>query len=175
MAGLLWTAACGPAPGPSTEASSQLSANNELRLTSSAFTDGGAIPRHNTCDGDDVSPPLSWGPAPPGTGAWVLIVDDPDAGGWVHWVVVNLAANVTSLDEGASGNLPAEAVEGGTDFGSAKWGGPCPPSGEHRYVFTIYALAEPLELGPEVTATQLREDMSGKILGEGTLTGTYRR
>lgn len=176
VAALVGVAACGPTPGQNTEASSQMSSViTQLRLTSSAFTDGGAIPRQYTCDGDNISPPLTWGPAPEGTGAWVLIVEDIDARAWIHWVVVNLPANVLSLPEGASGSMPEGAVEGGTDFGPATWGGPCPPSGEHRYVFTLYALGEPLVLGAEIAATQIRSDMYGKVLAEASLTGIYRR
>ena len=146
-----------------------------FKPTTAVIADGEAIPRQYTCDGDNVSPPLTWGPAPEGTAAWVLIAEDIDARLWVHWLIVNLPAGVISLPEGASGTMPEGAVEGGTDFGPATWGGPCPPSGEHRYVFTVYALAEPLVLGPELAATQIRADMYGKVLAEAKLTGTYRR
>jgi Raf kinase inhibitor-like YbhB/YbcL family protein len=152
-----------------------MSLTTQLRLTSPAFTDGGTIPAEYTCDGDNVSPPLAWEPGPDGTASWVLILEDPDARAWVHWLVVNLPAGVTSLDRSASGNLPAGAVEGETDFGPARYGGPCPPSGEHRYVFTIYALSEPLVQGAELTTTQVRADMFGKVLAEGTITGRYAR
>ena len=176
VAALLWVPSCGPAPGQSTEASSHMSSViTQLSLTSPAFADGKAIPSKYTCDGDNVSPPLTWGPAPEGTAAWVLIAEDIDARLWVHWLVVNLPASVISLPEGASGSMPQGAVEGGTDNGPATWGGPCPPSGEHRYVFTVYALAEPLVLGPELAATQIRADMYGKVLAEAKLTGTYQR
>ena len=176
VAALVGVAACGPVPGQSTEASSHMSSViTQLRLTSPAIADGEAIPSKYTCDGDNISPPLTWGPAPEGTASWVLIAEDIDARLWVHWLVVNLPAGVMSLPEGASGNMPLGAVEGGTDFGPATWGGPCPPSGEHRYVFTVYALAEPLVLGPELAATQIRADMYGKVLAEAKLTGTYRR
>ena len=176
VAALVGVAACGPVPGQSTEASSPMSSViTQVRLTSSAFADGEAIPRQYTCDGDNISPPLTWGPAPEGTATWVLIAEDIDARLWVHWLVVNLPAGVISLPEGASRNMPEGAVEGRTDFGPATWGGPCPPSGEHRYVFTVYALAEPLVLGAELATTQIRADMYGKVLAEAKLTGTYRR
>jgi hypothetical protein len=147
----------------------------KLGLSSPAFANDGAIPRHHTCDGDDVSPPLSWGPAPAGTRSWVLVVEDLDARNWVHWLVVNLPPEVTSLDEGASNHLPEGAVSGRTDFGPALWGGPCPSSGEHRYRFTISALSQPIELGPEVTVPTIRTAMYGHVLEEATLTGIYRR
>jgi Raf kinase inhibitor-like YbhB/YbcL family protein len=152
-----------------------MSLSTQLRLSSPAFTDGGMIPAEYTCNGENVSPPIGWEPGPDGTAAWVLICEDPDARAWVHWLVVNLPAQVTSLERDASGNLPGGAVEGETDFGPARYGGPCPPSGEHRYVFTVYALSEPLVLGAQLTATQVRADMFGKILAEGTITGRYAR
>jgi Raf kinase inhibitor-like YbhB/YbcL family protein len=152
-----------------------MSLTTQLRLSSPAFTEGGMIPSEYTCDGENVSPPLSWEAGPDGTAAWVVIAEDPDARAWVHWLVVNLPAQVTSLERDASGHLPAGAVEGETDFGPARYGGPCPPSGEHRYVFTVYALSEPLVQGPELTATQVRADMFGKVLAEGSITGRYAR
>jgi len=147
----------------------------QLSLTSPAFTDGGAIPRKYSCDDENISPPLTWGPAPTDTATWVLIAEDIDARLWVHWLIVNLPADVLSLAEGASGHVPEGAVEGSTDFGPAVYGGPCPPSGEHRYSFTLYALGERLALGAEITATQIRASMFGKVLAEAKLTGTYRR
>jgi Raf kinase inhibitor-like YbhB/YbcL family protein len=152
-----------------------MSIRTQLRLSSPAFTDGGSIPAEYTCDGEDVSPPLEWEPGPEGTAAWVLICEDPDARAWIHWLVVNLPAAVTGLGRNASGSLPEGAMEGETDFGPAMYRGPCPPSGEHRYVFTVYALSEPLIQGAQVTATQVRADMYGKVLAEGVLTGRYRR
>jgi Raf kinase inhibitor-like YbhB/YbcL family protein len=153
-----------------------MSVTTQLRLTSTAFTEGGAIPAMYTCDGENISPPLSWEPGPAGTAAWVLIAEDIDARLWVHWLVVNLPADTTSLPDGVSGNLPPGAVEGETDFGSATYGGPCPPSGEdHRYTFTLYALSEPLVQGAELAAAPVRAQMFGKVLGEGTLTGRFTR
>jgi len=99
-------------------------------------------------------------------------VTDPDAGNFVHWAAANVAGN--SLTEGASGSA-TPGVEGSNDFGRTGWGGPCPPSGEHRYVFTVYALPELLDLGPGFGATQLRSAMHGKVLAQGQLMGRYRR
>lgn len=148
----------------------------QLSLTSPAFTEGGAIPAKYTCDGDNISPPLAWGQGPAGTAAWVLIAEDLDARLWTHWLVVNLPAEITSLDEGASGNLPEGTIEGSTDFGPASYGGACPPAGgEHRYSFTLYALSERLELGAEVNAAPIRAAMFGKVLAEAKLTGKYKR
>jgi Raf kinase inhibitor-like YbhB/YbcL family protein len=144
----------------------------DLRVSSSAFTDGGPIPTRHTCDGEDVSPPLAWSGGPDGTRFVAILVTDRDAGGFVHWAAANVADD--SLGDGASGSATA-GTEGSNDFGRAGWGGPCPPSGEHRYVFTVYALSERLELGPGFGAGQLTSAMRGKVLAEGQLTGRYRR
>jgi len=147
----------------------------EFRLTSPAFGEGEPISREYTCDGADVSPPLAWTEAPPGTAALVLIVDDPDARGFVHWVVVDLpGTSAGSLPRGAS-RTPAVPQEGRNDFGRVGWGGPCPPSGRHRYVFTLYALSAPLRLPGAPDAATVRRAMEGRILGTARLTGTYRR
>jgi Raf kinase inhibitor-like YbhB/YbcL family protein len=145
-------------------------------LTSTAFADGGAIPRDATCDGADHSPALSWSGAPVGTAAFVLVVDDPDAGGFAHWLVVDLPG-------GSAGSLAARVSpdasspqQGRNDFGRTAWSGPCPPSGTHHYRFVLSALASPLALAghPDKNAVQhaLR---AASVLGRATLTGTYRR
>ena len=119
---------------------------SNFNLTSSAVTAGGSIPRAYTCDGANTSPELAWNGAPAGTAALVLVVDDPDAGGFVHWLVLDLpGAEHGTLAAG----IPPSATtprQGTNDFGHAGWSGPCPPSGEHRYTFTLYALAAPLGL-----------------------------
>jgi Raf kinase inhibitor-like YbhB/YbcL family protein len=145
-------------------------------LTSSAFKDGGAIPRDATCDGADRSPALAWTGAPAGTAAFVLVVDDPDAAGFVHWLVVDLPG-------GSAGSLPAAVPSGASspqqgrnDFGRTGWGGPCPPSGAHHYRFVLTALAEPLALAGHPDKTAVREALRGaNVLGQATLNGTYRR
>jgi len=122
-----------------------------------------------------VSPPLGWTDVPAGTKALMLTVTDPDARGFVHWVAWDLPPDGTGLAEGASGAMPAGAVEGRNDFGRTGWGGPCPPSGTHRYVFTLTALSAPLGLprGSLLEAVQ-REAVRVKI-EETQLEGTYRR
>jgi len=141
-------------------------------LTSMAFTEGGPIPSRHTCDGDDISPPLQWSAPPEGTAELALVMDDPDAGGFVHWVVVGLRPTVTTLDEGS---LPAGAREGRNDFGSLGYRGPCPPSGEHRYEFTLYALSQPLAVSDSPTADEVRAAARGVNIFEAPLTGTYAR
>jgi len=145
-------------------------------LTSPAFSDGGAIPARYTCDGRDVSPPLAWSGVPAGTQALLLSVTDPDARGFVHWLAWDLAPDLGSLAEGASGALPGGALEGHNDFGRIGWGGPCPPSGTHRYVFMLTALSAPLGLprGTKLAAVQ-GQAAAGATLGVTTLMGTYRR
>lgn len=139
-----------------------------IAVTSSAFEEGGMIPPRYTCDGEDISPPLSWSGSPDAARAFALVVDDPDARGFVHWAVADLEA--TELTEGAT-----EGVAGRNSFGREGYGGPCPPSGSHRYVFTVFALSEPLALAPGFSAEELRAAMDGKVLASGSLTASYRR
>lgn len=151
-------------------------------VTSSAFDQGSEIPTQHTCEGDDVSPPLAWSGAPDGTRSFALIVDDPDAPDpkapkmtWVHWVVYNIPASVTSLAEGAATKLPGGAREGVNDWKRTGYGGPCPPIGRHRYFHKVYALDTQLgDLG-EPTKAALETAMEGHILGEAELVGTYQK
>ena len=152
-----------------------------LQLTSSAFTHGGAIPRAYTCEGEDISPPLTWSAAPPGTRSFALIVDDPDAPDpkaprmtWVHWVVCNLPAETTGLNEAAT-NLPAGALAGLNDWKRAAYGGPCPPIGRHRYFHKLYALDTVLTGLQRPTKAQVEKAMQGHILERAELVGTYQK
>lgn len=148
-------------------------------LTSTAFKEGAAIPSIYTCDGQDVSPPLAWSEPPTGIKSFALISDDPDApmGTWVHWVVYNLLPSVRQLPEvfPMDGQLPDGTRQGKTDFGRTGYGGPCPPSGTHRYFFKLYALDTTLSLAPGATAKQLEAAMRGHVVAEAQLMGTYRR
>jgi Raf kinase inhibitor-like YbhB/YbcL family protein len=147
-----------------------------LILSSPAFTDGGSIPARFTCDGRDVSPPLAWSGAPDGTAAFLLTMRDPDARDFLHWIAWNLPAPTEAIPEGASGALPGDAGEGPSDFGNQPgYRGPCPPSGTHRYVLTLYAL--PMALADAATTpTERVERAAAQIaLATATLTGTYRR
>lgn len=150
-----------------------------LVLTSTAFQDGEAIPSKYTCDGQDVSPLLAWSAPPNGTKSFALIHDDPDApmGTWVHWVVYNLPASVRQLPEAfpADQERPDGTRQGRTDFGRIGYGGPCPPSGTHRYVFKLYALDTVLSLAPGATKVAVEAAMQGYILAQAQLIGTYRR
>jgi Raf kinase inhibitor-like YbhB/YbcL family protein len=152
-----------------------------LKLTSSAFTDGSAIPKAYTCEGKDLSPPLTWSGAPAGTTSFVLIVDDPDAPDpkapkmtWVHWVLYNLPPNSTGLAEGvAPRGLPPGTGEGVNDWKRTGYGGPCPPIGRHRYFHKLYALDTTLEELAKPTKAQVEAAMKGHVLAQATLMGTY--
>ena len=159
-----------------------------LTLTSPAFEPHGAIPPRFTCDGEDLSPPLSWRGTPAGTRSLALIVDDPDAPDpaapkrvWVHWVLYDLPPDTTTLAEGASGKratgaLPPGAREGRHDGGGRGYSGPCPPVGRHRYFHKLYALDTPSpDLGPDARKADLERAMEGHILAQAELVGTYVR
>ena len=154
-------------------------AGPEIQLTSPAFKHEGKIPENYTCDGRNFSPPLSWSGIPEKAKSIALITEDPDASKktWVHWVLYNLAPDTQELPEGLarSDTLPSGAKQGITDFESTGYGGPCPPKGEHRYFFTLYALDVVLDLKPGARKGELVEAMKEHILAEGQLMGTYKR
>ena len=146
----------------------------ELTITSPAFVEGGTIPIRYTCDGKDINPPLAFGVSPTGARSLALIVDDPDApvGTWVHWVVWDIPHDVREITEGS---VPAGAKQGLNDWKRNSYGGPCPPSGTHRYFFKIYALDKTLDIPPSAGKAALERAMHGHILAQGQLMGTYRR
>ncbi len=151
-----------------------------LAPSSSAFQEGGKIPAKYTCEGQDVSPALTWGEPPAGTQSFALIVDDPDApaGVWTHWVLFNLPADSRQLPEAipSQNQLSSGALQGRNDFGSIGYGGPCPPpGGPHRYYFTLYALDQPLDLKAGASRRQVLDAIQGHILAQGQLMGTYER
>ncbi len=154
-----------------------------LSITSPDFAHMGEIPARFTCDGDDVSPALSWSGLPDGTGSLVLIVDDPDAPDpaaprmtWVHWVLYDIPPTAAGLAAGvAPAALPAGTREGLNDWKRTGYGGPCPPIGRHRYFFKLYALDAPLgDLGQPSKAA-LDRAMEPHVVGHGELIGTYQR
>jgi Raf kinase inhibitor-like YbhB/YbcL family protein len=148
-------------------------------VTSSAFKEGGMIPAKYTCDGQNISPPLKWEQIPKGTKSFALISDDPDApmGTWVHWVMWDIPAEANGLPE----NIPPKkelldgSKQGISDFRRPGYGGPCPPSGTHRYYFKIYALDVKLDLASTCAKQDLLEAIKGHILAEGSLMGKYQR
>jgi len=150
-----------------------------MKLTSTAFQEGGMIPAKYTCDGANVSPPLEWSGAPQNTKSFALICDDPDAPAktWVHWVVFDLPASRTSLPENVppQETLPGGGKQGMNDFKKIGYGGPCPPSGTHRYFFKLYALDAELNLDSKTTKDRLVQAMKDHILAQGELIGRYKR
>lgn len=150
-----------------------------IKLTSTAFNEGQTIPRTYTCDGMNVSPPLEWSGVPKTARTLAIIADDPDAPGgmWVHWVLYNLPADNIGLVENlpATEKLVASGFQGKNDFEKIGYGGPCPPSGTHRYFFKIYALDVELSLKAGATKAEVEKAMEGHIVGQGQLMGTYSR
>jgi Raf kinase inhibitor-like YbhB/YbcL family protein len=147
-----------------------------MKLTSPAFTDGSILPVKYTCDGESISPPLQWQDVPTNTKSFALIYDDPDAtsGTWAHWVLYNLPPTTNSLTENIS-TLPTGTKVGINSWPHANYGAPCPPSGEHRYIFHLYALDTMLELSDTVTSEKLQLAIQKHILASTTLMGRYQR
>jgi Raf kinase inhibitor-like YbhB/YbcL family protein len=145
-----------------------------LHITSPAFQNNGTIPRQYTCDGEDISPPLVIANCPKETQSIALICDDPDAsiGTWVHWVLWNIDPTTKEIAENA---VPQGCVEGMNDFRRHSYGGPCPPSGTHRYFFKVYTLDTMLDISPNSTKTDLEQAMKGHVLAEGQIVGLYTR
>ncbi|MEM9449246.1 MAG: YbhB/YbcL family Raf kinase inhibitor-like protein [Cyanobacteria bacterium P01_E01_bin.6] len=169
---------CGFFAGESPEAVVPASAE-AIALESTAFEANGAIPSTYTCDGDDSSPALSWGVLPANTQSMVLIMDDPDAprGRFVHWVVYDIPPDVAGFAEGIPDgeSLAVGGLHGKNGFRQVGYGGPCPPSGTHRYVFRLYALDTILELPSGKSKGDVVEAMNGHIVGVGELIGQYAR
>ena len=155
-------------------------ADMTLTLTSTAFKEGSEIPIVYTCDGQDISPPLTWSEAPANTKTFVLIVDDPDAPGGVftHWVLFNLPSNIKQVEE----NIPSQqrlsngALQGKNGFGNIGYGGPCPPRGPaHHYRFAVYAIDRTLDIAAGASKQKVIDAMKGHVVAQGQLTGTYQR
>jgi Raf kinase inhibitor-like YbhB/YbcL family protein len=155
----------------------------QLQLSSSAFGHQAAIPKRFTCEGEDVSPPLSWSGVPATARALALIVDDPDAPDpaapkmtWVHWVLYNIPPDTTHLELGVAPTaLPAGTMQGKNDWKRTGYGGPCPPIGRHRYFHKLYALDAKLPDLKNPTKDQLLKAMDGHVLAQAELVGTYQK
>ena len=150
-----------------------------MQVTSTAFKEGQSIPRQYTCDGVNISPPLEWNGVPKSAKTIAIIADDPDApsGTWVHWVVYNLPAENIGLVENLplTENLKAGGFQGKNDFQKIGYGGPCPPSGTHRYFFKVYTLDSELPLKAGATKADIEKAMQGHIVAQTQLMGTYSR
>lgn len=145
-----------------------------MTISSSAFDNNGTIPQKYTCDGEDINPPVNFGEIPSEAKSLVLIVDDPDApvGVWSHWLVWNIAPTVTSIEENI---VPEGAVAGKNDFGNNNYGGPCPPSGTHRYRFKLFALDTELDIPENSKQKDVEAAVEGHVLAQAELVGTYER
>jgi Raf kinase inhibitor-like YbhB/YbcL family protein len=141
-------------------------------ISSPAFNNNEPIPVKYACDGENVNPPLEIKDVPQPARSLVLIVEDPDAPGgtWIHWVLWNVNPKTKKIDENS---VPQGATEGQTSFGKPGYGGPCPPSGTHRYFFKLYALGEEIDLPPDATINELKKDGMGHIYDTAQLIGFY--
>jgi len=144
-----------------------------MKITSSAFQQGGNIPTKFTCDGENMSPPLQITGVPAEAKGLALIADDPDAPGglFTHWLVWNLPPQTNSVAEGSA----PKGAQGTNDFGKSGYGGPCPPSGMHRYYFRVFALDRELDLRSGAKRSQLEAAMKGHVIAQGELMGRYER
>ncbi len=150
-----------------------------FQLTSTAFAQGSPIPGMYTCTGRDISPALAWSEPRAGTQSFALILDDPDAPGgtWIHWVLYGLPPAARGLPENLplTPQLPDGSLQGKNSWGRTGYGGPCPPSGTHRYFFRLYALDNLPGLPAGADAARLRQAMQGHVLDQAELMGTYRK
>jgi Raf kinase inhibitor-like YbhB/YbcL family protein len=150
-----------------------------MHLYSSEFLTGTSIPFKYTCDGENLSPPLTWEDPPPGTQSFALIVSDPDApnGTFTHWVLYNLPADLRRLPESIPNQhtLPNGSRQGKNDFEQIGFGGPCPPNGNHRYFFKLHALDRSLDLAPGASSEDVLQAMDGHVLDAAELMGLYGR
>lgn len=146
-----------------------------MKIRSIAFEENGQIPEKYTCDGEDINPPLKFEDIPEDTASLALIVSDPDAVSktpFYHWVLFNIDVDTQSIGEDS---VPEAAVVGTNDFGNTEYGGPCPPSGTHRYIFTLYALDGSLSLNESARAEEVLEEIETHIIDTAELVGTYTR
>ncbi|MCK4500079.1 YbhB/YbcL family Raf kinase inhibitor-like protein, partial [Candidatus Babeliales bacterium] len=149
----------------------------QIIVESNAFNDGETLPIDYTCDGKDISPPLSWKNLPKETQSVALLCDDPDApmGTWIHWILFNISPSITTLTEAVDEATISGAIRGNNSWNRTGFGGACPPTGEHRYIFRIYALDTKLSLTEGATKTEILNNIKGHVLGMGNLTGRYSR
>ena len=145
-----------------------------VKVRSPAFADTGTIPERYTCSGEDTSPPLRWAPLPSRTREIAVLVEDLDADGFPHWIVLGIPPSVTHFAEGGA---PAGSVEAENGFGDRGWGGPCPPEGDspHRYVFAVYGLNEPLGLEADSSQRQAHNAIREHTVARGATVGTFGR
>lgn len=183
LLGIVFLSACAPSVTATPESGISdplaMEAAMTIELTSPAFAQGGSIPERYSCKGEDVSPALAWDEPPAGTQSFALIVDDPDApvGTWDHWVLFNIPASARGLPESfpSDATLPDGSMSGNNSWGRTGYGGPCPPSGTHRYFFKLYALDETLAINAGADKGELEKAMVGHILAQGELMGVFTK
>jgi Raf kinase inhibitor-like YbhB/YbcL family protein len=172
----------GALPEPTTQAPTPGEDSTTFSLASDAFKTDGSIPARFTCDGEDLSPALTWDGVPDSAQSFALIVDDPDAspGTFTHWVIYNMGGGAPGLSEGVEKierpDNGAIGFQGRNDFGDIGYGGPCPPAGDaHSYDFRLYAIDGLIDLGPGASKEELLVAMEGRMLAVATMIGTYER
>lgn len=178
LLGAAWSCAGQGAPRTPVGGEATMIAKAQLSVHSPSFAEGASIPARHSCDGADVSPPLSWQGVPSGTRSLAVICHDPDApgGDWVHWVAWNIPASRHELAEHVpqKDRLADGTCQGRNDFRKVGYNGPCPPKGTHRYYYRVYALDVTLDLAPgKATRDQLVKAMGGHVLAEGALMGRF--
>jgi len=164
-------AGCGGGENPTTKLPR---ARDTIEVASPAFHEGRTIPRRFTCDGEDVSPPLTFSGVPMRARELALVVEDPDADRFVHWTLLRIPPNTNELGAGA---VPPRSIETDNSFGDRGWGGPCPPEDEdpHRYVFALYALSRPIDVDADASPDEVRQAIARAAIARGRLTGKYGR
>lgn len=160
--------------------SSSAKEDSMFQIKSNAFQADGNIPSRFTCEGENISPELSWSGAPEGTKTFALVLHDPDAphkGGYTHWVAFNIPATVNHVAENVpkSSTFPEGGTQGKNDDGKSGYTGPCPPSGAHRYYFHLYAVDGQVDLGANTTKADLEQALKGHILAQTELMGRYKK
>lgn len=145
-----------------------------MKITSPVFNDSAPIPAKYTCDGGDIIPPLKFEEIPNEAKSLAIICQDPDSpsGDFVHWIIFDIDPQTLEIKEG---EVPTGAIEGTNDFGNSNYGGPCPGSGSHRYVFKLYALNQKLGLNPQATKAEFRKSLEGHTMAEAEVFGAYQR
>jgi hypothetical protein len=145
-----------------------------MKITSPVFNDSAPIPVKYTCDGGDIIPPLKFEEIPNEAKSLAIICQDPDSpsGDFVHWIIFDIDPQTLEIKEG---EVPTGAIEGTNDFGNSNYGGPCPGSGSHRYVFKLYALNQKLGLNPQATKAEFRKSLEGNTMAEAEVCSTYQR
>ena len=179
---LIFTCAAADFARPITNSSTSSPASEDsmFQLKSNVFQANGNIPSRFTCEGENISPELSWSGAPEGTKTFALVLHDPDAphkGGYTHWVAFNIPARVNHVAENVpkSSGFPGGGTQGKNDDGKSGYTGPCPPSGSHRYYFHLYAVDGQVNLGANTTKADLEEVLKGHILAQTELMGRYKK